>query len=247
MYLIVVNDEKGALVCEMALTHQLSIGRTTENDIVLPSTAVSRRHAVIMLQGTQVVIEDQGSANGVFIDDEPISGPHPFYEGSQVRIGTYRLFLEKQKEFDAERGGFHTAVVHPNQAHAKILITSGAHVGKEFLLFDPISRVGRTQENDVTIPHPSISREHAQLKRQDNGSYILSDMGSSNGTIVRGKKIHKAVTVYHGDMIQFGQVECMLLDPKGQSKKRSSGDLNKAIMVLIAIIVFAILGGLLAK
>jgi pSer/pThr/pTyr-binding forkhead associated (FHA) protein len=246
MYLIVVTDEKGALVCETALEHQLSIGRTTENQIILPSSAVSRKHAMIYLEHHKVMIKDQDSANGVFVDDEPISMPTQLFEGSQARIGNYRLYLEKQEEVDSERNGFNTAVVHPNHAHAKILITAGAFAGKEIPLFEPLSRVGRTNENEITIQHPSISREHAQIKRQDNGSYILTDLGSSNGTIVRGKKVLKAVPIWYGDHIQFGQIECLLVDPKGQSTKRNSNWLQM-VFIIIAIILCAILGGILAR
>jgi pSer/pThr/pTyr-binding forkhead associated (FHA) protein len=246
MYLIVVTDEKGALVCETALEHQLSIGRTTENQIILPSSAVSRKHAIIYLENQRVMIEDQGSANGVFVDDEPIAKATQLYEGSQARIGSYRLYLEKQEMISSERNGYHTAVVHPHHAHAKLIITGGAFAGKEFHLFEPLSRVGRTNENEITIQHPSISRDHAQIKRQDNGSYILIDLGSSNGTIVRGKKVKNAVPIWYGDHLQFGQIECMLVDLKGQSTKRNTNWLQ-ITLILIAIVLCAILGGVLAR
>lgn len=215
MYLVVVNDERGALVSETELRAELSIGRTSENAVVLPSSAVSRQHAVIYVDHGQVFINDLQSANGVYVNGDRLQGPTQLTTSDTVRIGSYQLVVERMVEV-ADRGGYQTAVVHPNQAHAKLLITSGPQAGKEFLLFEPLTVVGRTQENDVTISDISISRRHASVERKDDGSYLLTDQGSSNGTFVRGKRLRGAVRAWHGDKVRFGQIECLLLDPQGQ-------------------------------
>jgi len=215
MYLVVVNDERGALMSETELRAELSIGRTSENAIVLPSSAVSRQHAVLYMDHGRVFLKDLQSANGVYLNGERAQGSAPLTPSDTVRIGPYQLVIEQVMEV-ADRGGYQTAVVHPNQAHAKLLITSGPQAGKEFLLFEPVTVVGRTQENDVTISDISISRRHASVERKDDGSYLLTDQGSSNGTFVRGKRLQSAVRAWHGDKVRFGQIECLLVDPQGQ-------------------------------
>ena len=124
MYLVVVNDERGALISEQELSRELSIGRTTENDIILPDSAVSRKHAVIYTDHDAVFIEDLGSANGIYIDDQKAHGTMQITEGNQIRVGSYRVFLERLAPMEQrERGGYQTAVVHPSQAHGKLVVT----------------------------------------------------------------------------------------------------------------------------
>jgi hypothetical protein len=69
----------------------------------------------------------------------------------------------------------------------------------------PIS-VGRTPDNDVTIPESSISARHCFL-RVLGAEISLTDAGSTNGTLVNGVKLaaKKAQTVVEGDVITLGR------------------------------------------
>jgi len=70
---------------------------------------------------------------------------------------------------------------------------------------EPHVTIGRSDENSIVIPHDSLSTSHAQLKRNDDGSYQLMDLGSTNGTYVDGQEIND---VQLGDTagLAFGQV-----------------------------------------
>lgn len=237
MYLVVVNDERGGLVCERELRSELTLGRTAENGVVLPSGAVSRKHATLYIDHGAVFIADHESANGVYINGERVQGTSEVKLHDTVRVGNYQLMIEESVEV-SDRGGYQTAVVHPNQAHGKLMITSGPHAGKEFLLFEPISVVGRTQENEITISDISVSRRHALIERKDDGSYVISDQGSSNGTFVRGKRLKSGVRAWHGDKLRFGKIDCLLVDPTGQADTTSAPwKLYMAVGVL-AVVVF---------
>src|SRR5687768_7948911 len=63
--------------------------------------------------------------------------------------------------------------------------------------------VGRKPDVSLSIPSPTVSREHAELTVIDKG-LLLRDLGSTNGTYVNGTRIHQPCTVYHGDLLQFG-------------------------------------------
>src|SRR3954465_4949754 len=56
---------------------------------------------------------------------------------------------------------------------------------------------------DLVIPDPGVSRRHARLLR-DNGTVILEDLGSSNGTYVNGQRISGPVQLGAGDEVQIG-------------------------------------------
>jgi SARP family transcriptional regulator, regulator of embCAB operon len=70
------------------------IGRSSDNDIVLPDVKVSRHHAVITDNGTSFVITDLRSANGVRVREQRIDPSAELFEGDRIRIGDQEFTLE---------------------------------------------------------------------------------------------------------------------------------------------------------
>ncbi len=68
------------------LTDGATLGRG-EVEIRLEDAFASSRHARISRQGHMVVIEDLGSTNGTYLNEQPLSGPQPLHTGDRVRIG----------------------------------------------------------------------------------------------------------------------------------------------------------------
>ena len=56
-------------------------------EIRLEDPFASSRHARISREGRVLVIEDLGSTNGTYLNEEPLSGPQPLYDGDRIRIG----------------------------------------------------------------------------------------------------------------------------------------------------------------
>lgn len=56
-------------------------------EIQLEDPFASSRHAQLIRQGTMLVIEDLGSTNGTYLNDELLRGPRPLHAGDRVRIG----------------------------------------------------------------------------------------------------------------------------------------------------------------
>jgi PAS domain S-box-containing protein len=73
----------------------LAIGRTAENDIVLDSPGVSRRHCQLELVDDAVRLTDLGSTNGTFLDGEPVVGPIELTDGARLQIGPHSLRYER--------------------------------------------------------------------------------------------------------------------------------------------------------
>ena len=99
-----------------------------------PVGSISRRHATLYIDHGVVFIIDHQSANGVYVNAERIEGSSEVRPEDTVRVGSYQLMVEESVEV-SDRGGYQTAVVHPNRAHAKLMIIKGPLAGKEFLLF----------------------------------------------------------------------------------------------------------------
>lgn len=71
--------------------------------------------------------------------------------------------------------------------------------------------IGRELACDFTLPDLSVSRWHARLYLQD-GRWILSDLGSTNGTRLNGWRVTTSVRVQPGDRVSFGAVSFVLTD-----------------------------------
>jgi diguanylate cyclase (GGDEF)-like protein len=94
------GDDEGCLViifagsqADLGTRHILKspltkIGRSRQNDIVIASDAVSRHHAEIAREGSEIVVRDLGSTNGTFInDDVERTSECRLRRGDQIRIG----------------------------------------------------------------------------------------------------------------------------------------------------------------
>ena len=66
--------------------------------------------------------------------------------------------------------------------------------------------VGRLESCDVPVNDKSVSREHARLSRLRDG-YVIEDLGSTNGTLVNGRRINEAVLLRPGDRVTIGSVD----------------------------------------
>lgn len=75
--------------------------------------------------------------------------------------------------------------------------------------------IGRSDEAGVIVDHTSISRHHARIVNTEQGIWI-QDMGSTNGTVVRGEFIGDGVLLAVGDIIQIGDI-VFRLDPEKTS------------------------------
>ena len=64
----------------------IRIGRAVENDIVITSKRVSREHAVVRREGSRVLLEDFGSANGTFLNDERVLAPAELQDGDKIAV-----------------------------------------------------------------------------------------------------------------------------------------------------------------
>jgi pSer/pThr/pTyr-binding forkhead associated (FHA) protein len=63
------------------------MGRGDQAEIRLEDPFASSRHARLLRQGGIVVLEDLGSTNGTYLNEELLTGPQPLHRGDRVRIG----------------------------------------------------------------------------------------------------------------------------------------------------------------
>jgi len=77
------------------LTEGALLGRGDQADIVLEDSFASSRHARLVPHGDVIVLEDLGSTNGTYLNDEPLRGPQPLHPGDRIRIGDTAFTFER--------------------------------------------------------------------------------------------------------------------------------------------------------
>jgi hypothetical protein len=91
-----IEDFEPRLLVERATGHEpgtaydISSGATLgrgDVEIRLDDPFASARHARISREGHVIVIEDLGSTNGTYLNEEPLGGPQPLHPGDRIRIG----------------------------------------------------------------------------------------------------------------------------------------------------------------
>lgn len=85
----------------------------------------------------------------------------------------------------------------------KLILIEGPSPGEEFELTGDEITIGRDPTNDWPLDYNAVSRQHAKFIKWGD-SYLVEDMGSSNGTFVNGEKLSDGYLLSGGEEIGFG-------------------------------------------
>lgn len=89
------------------------------------------------------------------------------------------------------------------------LIRLGAGQPAGYLIEAAICTIGRSSLCQIVIPHPIVSRLHAKVER-NGAQYLLSDIGSANGTFLNGRRLVQPHLLLDGDVIGLGSAAPIL-------------------------------------
>lgn len=200
--------------------HPFYIGRFVTNDLQVPDILVGRRHAEIRWGDNSYVISDMGAAQPALVNDEPLLAPRRLAEGDEVVVG--RLVLR----YRASRRAYLPSV-RIEKDEVKTGVQGGAlryalaerplQLGSDYIRL-PINRqilVGRAETNDLRLHDASVSRRHVRLA-VESGRFMLTDIGSANGTLVNGLEIGGPTVLQTGDRLKIGDFEFLFeeVDPE---------------------------------
>ena len=90
-----------------------------------------------------------------------------------------------------------------------VLDGPGIVAGKSWPLL-PLTTIGRTPNNTVSIDDPYLSGEHAEIARE-SGAWWVRDKGSTNGTRLNGVPVGGPTAIRAGDIVQFGGIRLQLV------------------------------------
>jgi phage tail-like protein len=96
-------------------------------------------------------------------------------------------------------------VPEPPPEVGQLLIYAEGRLVRSLALNVPVITIGRTPANVLPLPHPSVSRAHADVRVTDAG-VILTDRGSANGTFLNDTRLapEQPVQLVHGSSIRIG-------------------------------------------
>lgn len=121
-----------------------------------------------------------------------------------------RVILRELKAFSSDPR--HARGARGTEPSGHLLVkapgNSGLRTGARLDL-EPVTVIGRHPRATIRIDDEFVSSEHAQLTWNDNG-WWMTDLDSTNGTILNGKEISVPISMKYGDLIEIGDVKLQL-------------------------------------
>lgn len=202
-----------------------SVGREG-TDVLLGDPTVSRRHALVILDGGKCWVQDLGSTNGTSVNGKPLpaNDKAELSNGSEVKFGSAVVTLSLPQ---AAGAGESVAAEESTGSEETVQISSAleaeeAPVAEEtpfarlisskdpsavYSVAEGSNTVGRRSSNDIILTgDPYVSGAHAEIVIDNLGIWLV-DVGSTNGTMLNGSKIsaNSRMALNNGDEITFGQ------------------------------------------
>lgn len=189
----------------------VTIGRSANNHICVPERHVSRQHAVIRSKDGAFILVDLGSANGTFVNEQLLEGPIPLGDGDVIRLYVPLLtFSTGATDEERTQAAAEGTLIRGDDSTPSLTIETGPQAGTTIPLLAPVVTIGRATRSamwDISLPDQAVSRPHAELRREDSGAWLLTDLDSANGTLLDDQPLtaHTPVPLEEGDAITLGQ------------------------------------------
>jgi ABC transport system ATP-binding/permease protein len=193
---------------------QVIVGReATRASLVVGHPAVSGTHATVMLDRMQVV--DQGSTSGTYVAGQriPANQPVPIDPNGVVVFGPVPVPVAVlvQIAHAAAAGASHPGQPEGQAQAPRKHRTVIGELSLDSLGASATISIGRTPDNQIVVPHPQVSSKHAQIVKQGSELYLV-DLGSANGTYVRGRRLaaNERVPVQDDERVYIGPMPLVL-------------------------------------
>jgi pSer/pThr/pTyr-binding forkhead associated (FHA) protein len=186
-------------------TGQVDIGREQGEVLLTGDPYACPRHARILFRNGQFWVRDLGSVNGVYAR---LTAPERLLHGDVILIGleVFRFEVvspeETHRSAAYERGTrLFGSPALPRYARLVQRTVEGVS-SNVFYLSKTQSTIGRESGDFVFTDDAFMSRQHATFSRQQDGTFLLTDLGSSNGTFVA---IREERPLPDGGHVRIGQ------------------------------------------
>ena len=196
--IVVMNGIQAGLEYPVA-GREITLGRRADNVVAIPDDMkVSRTHARVLQQGSQVLLEDVGSANGTFLEQRRIYAPTPLEPGDRFRTG--RTWLQLVQVDDAAS--------ESQAAQQVVLVESGPERA------DALPDMGAPESlvYSLDAAHPSVhSTDAAELQRRLS---VMFEFGLALASILELPRLLSVAAQRLMEAIPAEQLSLLLVDPQ---------------------------------
>ncbi|HEY5375085.1 MAG TPA: FHA domain-containing protein, partial [Polyangiaceae bacterium] len=182
-----------------------NLGQSPDCQIPLRDPALSAYHAQLVRHDQGLYVRDLGSSSGTWVNGQCLFGPHALRDGDRVRLGQLEFLFRSsalpQVTLDPE---------HKSLAGPRLEVRSGGALGLSFALGSNPVVLGSSPDCGIRLTDPSVNPRHAEL-RPNGALHSLTDLGSYNGTFVRGARLApgQALGLSEGDWLRFGALDVL--------------------------------------
>src|SRR5262245_40852553 len=216
MWKLTIQDDQGNETLVHLVRDDYTIGRSEENAVRLTERNVSRKHARIALDNGSWHLHDLTSYNGCYVNGARVADTQNLAHGDLIQLGDYRLTVEDESLGASRDNGVLTLPGRSgkNMQTDRLIVLVGPSQGQEYVLAGQRVVIGRGEECEVAVNHPSVSRVHAEIRPIGDGRYEVVDLGSANGVRVNGVELPNSILDVR-DVIELGDVVLKFL-PAGE-------------------------------
>ena len=254
MKLLFPNDEHAPVALDEGT---VLVGSAPDCGVRLTAPGIAAHHCELISEGGQARVRPLTAAAPTVLNGKQVAGEAALKPGDLLlfaKIGCRIVAAPRVApapaanlaEPEADDPG-HTRV---RMALPKYLLrgVSGATFGKIYAMVGTLS-VGRSSDNDISIPSDEISRQHAKLQSAAGG-IVVEDLGSANGTFINDQRVHTATLLKPGDEVRFDTVRFLLMSPSQEmpppaAAPRSAAPAvgsDRALWIIAGVVVLAAIG-----
>jgi pSer/pThr/pTyr-binding forkhead associated (FHA) protein len=201
--LILIRGDAGADGLSYLLQGTEHVAGRLDGQIVFPDDSwLSPRHANFVYRGEKLVVRDEGSRNGVYVR---VRGQVPLEPGDLFLCGEQVFRLDRTPADSAgpepDMTYFYSSPKRPSPFRITQMLRGGAE-GMVVCARENQCSIGR-EDCDLNFPEDLfMSGSHARVAASPDGSFVLVDVASKNGTFVRIRAEHELA---HGDYLFLGK------------------------------------------
>lgn len=207
-----------------------TVGRETDNDIVLADGRVSRHHARLTLRNGQFILTDLKSANGTWVDGKPVQ-EQVITPGCAFVIGRTALTLVVARSAPTMLGPEAASGATVSVPFGQSTPATSVH---RVRLDRPVLTLGRDPACDIVLNNPAVSRLHAEIRRSGPDVAIF-DLKSTNGTYVNGQPVTLQQRLKANDEIRIASYK-IVFDGAGLAPVDESGNMRIDVLGLKKVV-----------
>jgi len=125
------------------------------------------------------------------------------------------------------------------------LVALGVAQAREYRLNAESISIGSTPDNDIVVVHDSVSRHHARITRH-GARFRLTDLGSTNGTFVDGRRIEGTIALKPDNEIRLGAARFAFMDAQPPPARPAPFGIPLGLGTIAGILVLLFLAGFYA-